>query len=80
MFGTKGLTVGKLPSKFKEEIPPKPFDIDTNIEARKKWSKLKRAICDANETKDSKILLTKSIFEIAEDYEKQPKSIFSRSV
>ena len=72
----KGLTVGKLPSKYKEEIPPKPFDIDTNIEARKEWSKLKRLICDANETKDSKILLTKSIFEIAEDYEKQPRVFF----
>ena len=37
----KGLTVGKLPSKFKEEIPPKPFDIDTNIEARKEGANLK---------------------------------------
>ena len=72
----KGLTVGKIPSKFKEEIPPKPFDIDTNTEARKAWSRTKRVICDANETRESKILLTKSIFEIAEEYEKQPKIFF----
>ena len=72
----KGLTIGKIPSKFKEEIPPKPHDIDTNTEARKAWSRTKRVICDANETRESKILLTKSIFEIAEEYEKHPKIFF----
>ena len=51
----KGLTIGKLPENFEEPIPPKPHDIDTNEEAKKKWSSDKSIICDANETRASKI-------------------------
>ena len=72
----KGLTVGKLPSSVKEEVPPKPFDIDTNEEARKAWSKIKRAIFDANETRESKILLTKSIIDIATEFQQHPHVYF----
>ena len=72
----KGLTVGKLPSSVAEEIPPNPFDIDTNIEARRAWSKTKRAIIDANETRESKILLTKSILDIATEFQQHPNIYF----
>ena len=64
----KGLTVGKIPSKYMEPIPPKPFDIATNEEARNEWKRRKRAICDYNETLESKVLLFDKLFEIANDY------------
>jgi len=72
----KGLTVGKMPSSVAEEIPPKPFDIATNLEARREWSRIKRAICDANETRTSKVLLFENIFKIADDYVKYDKISF----
>lgn len=64
----KGLTIGKIPSKFNLPIPPKPFDIATNKEARINWSRQKKAICDYNATLDSKRLLFAKIFSIATDY------------
>lgn len=72
----KGLTVGRLPSSVAEEVPPKPFDIDTNIEARREWSKIKRAIFDANETRESKILLTDAVIKIATEFQQHPNVYF----
>ena len=72
----KGLTVGKLPSSVEQEVPPAPFDIATNEEARKNWSRVKRAILDANETMTSKVLLFENLFKIAKDYVKYDKISF----
>jgi len=74
----KGLTVGKLPMNKQEPIPPKPFDIDTNEEAKKKWCRMKRVICDENETRASKTLLTEQILSIANDYSQYPKIYFPK--
>ena len=73
----KGLTIGKLPENFEEPIPPKPHDIDTN-EVAKKNGLAKRIICDANETRASKILLTQQILNIANDYSQYPQIYFPK--
>ena len=54
------------------------FDIDTNEVARKAWSRAKRIICDANETRESKILLTQQILNIANDYSQYPQIYFPK--
>ena len=35
----RGISVGKFKPITHHEIPPKPFDIDTNVEARKEWKR-----------------------------------------
>ena len=72
----KGLTVGKLPSRYSIPFPPKPFDIATNEEARKDYSRKKRAVHDARETQSSKILLFEGIFNLATDYAQYPNIYF----
>jgi len=64
----KGLDIAGLPGGKLEE-PNKPFDIATNEEARKDYSRRKKAICDYNATIDSKALLTVKIFSVADTYE-----------
>ena len=63
-----GLDIAGLPSG-KLEDPIKPFDIATNEDARKDYSRRKKAICDYNATIDSKALLTIKIFSVADTYE-----------
>lgn len=58
-----GLPTGKIP------LPPKPFDIATNVEARKEYSRKASPIYTYNATIDSKKLLTDKIFSVANTYE-----------
>tara|TARA_B100000085_G_scaffold282611_2_gene311463 strand:- start:750 stop:2486 length:1737 start_codon:yes stop_codon:yes gene_type:complete len=64
----KGLAVAGLPSG-KIELPPKPFDIATNEEARREYSRKALAVHNYNSTIDSKALLTEKIFTVADTYE-----------
>ena len=54
---------GKLP------LPPKPFDIATNAEARKEYSRKASPIYSYNSTIDSKAILTEKIFSVADSYQ-----------
>ena len=64
----KGLPLAGLPSS-KIPLPPKPFDIGTNEEARKDYSRKALAVHNYNATIDSKALLTEKIFSVADTYE-----------
>ena len=64
----KGLPLAGLPSN-KIPLPPKPFDIGTNEEARKDYSRKALAVHNYNATIDSKALLTEKIFSVADTYE-----------
>ena len=37
----RGIAVGKFKPITHHEVPPKPFDIDTNVESRKEWKRSK---------------------------------------
>ena len=47
-------SLGGLPQKHRIEEPPKPFDIDTNEEARKEWRKEAHAVFLENRELDGK--------------------------
>ena len=64
----KGLPIAGLPSG-KLPLPPKPFDIATNKEARREYSRKASPIYSYNSTIDSKAILTEKIFEVADTYE-----------
>lgn len=53
-----GSTIGDLPARYDEEIPPKPFDIETNEEARLVWRKSAAAVHRRNiETRSRRLSL-----------------------
>lgn len=54
-----------MPKADGEEIPPKPIDIDTNLEARKEWSRKKAATLRENQRLISKIVKTSQQLQIA---------------
>ena len=71
-----GGVVGKMPHMDKIPLPPKPFDIATNKEAKAQYSRLARPIHEANATARSQILLITKLLEIAKDYDQYPENTF----
>lgn len=67
-----GLQCASLPSAILESLPPRPFDIETNEEARKGWRKLAREVHFRNAGRRGRILATARTVAVASkmvDYE-----------
>jgi DNA-directed RNA polymerase len=62
-----GAEVAGLPSKEILEVPPKPFDIEENEEARNEWKRSAKAVHEANAAARSGRILTQQIINSAED-------------
>ena len=57
----RGISVGKFRPVIQHEVPPKPFDIDTNEESRRKWkteAKLARELQKAEVRKSCRTRMT----------------------
>lgn len=66
-------SLGGLPSKFNEEEPPKPFDIDTNEEARKEWRSAAYKVHTRNREIASKRVGFIQMLDTAKRYQLFPK-------
>ena len=64
-----GSVVGKLPSTENIPLPPKPFDIATNEDARKRWKRKASQIHQENATLKSKRLLIDKLIWVANEYQ-----------
>tara|TARA_A200000113_G_scaffold226000_1_gene249331 strand:- start:18359 stop:20788 length:2430 start_codon:yes stop_codon:yes gene_type:complete len=64
----------------KPELPPKPFDIETNEEARKKWKKQASEAYAEHKRKRSKYLLQLMQLGIAEAYQDEDEIFFCYNV
>ncbi len=62
------ITAGGLPSTHGEEIPSKPIDIDTNLEARRKWRKLAAKTHYDNEAEESRRLQVVQVLWLANKF------------
>ena len=71
-----GSVVGKLPSTENIPLPPKPFDIATNEEARKRWKRKASQIHQENATLKSKRLLIDKLIWVANEYQNYPKHYY----
>ncbi len=72
LWAHTNITFGKLPSREDDPKPPKPVDIDTNLEARKVWRREASKVIAGNLKNASKRLMVDSIIRTAEkfkDYE-----------
>ena len=72
----KGLVVGKLPSFKNLDLPPRPFDIATNEEARNVWKRQASKIHAENRKMKSKRLQVLRTISIAEDYKHRERFYF----
>ena len=72
-FWDIGHDVAGLPAREGQEIPPKPFDIDTNEEARNDWRKLAAKVYQANTEERSKRLSVMFTLDVANRYKQYPE-------
>jgi len=71
-----GSVVGKLPSTENIPLPPKPFDIATNEEAKTKWKRKAAKVYSDNAELKSKRLLIDKILWVAEEYDQYPEHYY----
>lgn len=64
--------VAGLPPKENLEIPPKPADIDDNLEARRTWRRSAAAVHDANARSLATRLMMTKVLQLANDYRGKP--------
>lgn len=64
----RGHSLGGIPIRENIELPPKPFDIDDNEEARIAWRKEARAVHEENRVIDSKRFSFVTMLQTAQKY------------
>lgn len=74
------MTCSSLPRSDLEVIPPKPFDIDTNEEARRAWRVSAREVHERNINAKGKILAVMKTLSIAQRYVDKEKIYFPKCV
>ena len=67
-FWEQGSSIGGLPPREGKPIPPKPFDIETNEEARKAWRKKAADVHEINIANRSKLIQFGIVLDIAKRY------------
>lgn len=72
-FWERGHAVAGLPARTGQEIPSKPFDIETNEVARKEWRTRAAKVYQANTQERSKRLSVAFTIDVAERYNQYPK-------
>lgn len=75
-FWERGHALAKLPAREGQEIPPKPFDIETNEEARMEWRKRAAKVHQANSQERSKRLSVAFTLDVASRYNEYPRLFF----
>ena len=76
----ENIEVGKLIHREKLPDPPKPDDIDTNKEARKKWSQAAGQVRDMNFRAISRRLRAMQTLEIAQRFKEDEEIFFPHSL
>ncbi len=71
-----GVSIGDTPSKALEELPPKPSDIDTNEEAKKKWKHEARDVRTRNIKQTSRIIQVAKTLAIADRFQNEEAIYF----
>lgn len=72
-FWERGHALAGLPAREGQEIPPKPFDIETNEEARLEWRKRAAKVYQGNTEERSKRLSVIFTLDVAQRYAKYPR-------
>lgn len=72
-FWERGHALAGLPSREGQEIPSKPFDIDTNEEARAEWRKKAAKVYQQNTEERSKRLSVIFTLDVAARYNEYPR-------
>ncbi len=72
-FWERGHALAGLPAREGQEIPVKPFDIETNEESRSEWRKLAAKVYQGNTEERSKRLNIVFTIDLAERYSQFPK-------
>lgn len=72
-FWERGHALAGLPSREGHEVPPKPFDIETNEEARKDWRKRAAKVYQDNTQERSKRISVAFALDVAQRYNQYPK-------
>lgn len=72
-FWELGHAQAGLPARDGQEIPPKPFDIETNEEARTEWRKKASKVYQGNTEERSKRLSVAFTLDIAKRYNGYPR-------
>lgn len=75
-FWERGHELAGLPAREGAEIPPKPFDIETNDEARVEWRKRAAKVHQANSQERSKRLSVALTLDVASRYNDYPRLFF----
>jgi DNA-directed RNA polymerase len=75
-FWERGHALAELPAREGAEIPPKPFDIETNEEARLEWRKRAAKVHQANSQERSKRLSVAFTLDVATRYNQYPRIYF----
>lgn len=69
-----------LPPAELESFPPKPFDIDTNEDARREYSKAKAAVHTRNAQMKGKVLATEKTIMVATELENEDTIYFPKFI
>ena len=64
----RGISVGKFRPVMQHEIPPKPFDIDTNEESRRKWKTAKKISLELQAAEVRKSCRTRMTMEVVREF------------
>ena len=65
----RGISVGKFRPVIQHEIPPKPFDIDTNEESRRKWKTEARINYELQKAEVRKSCRTRMTMDVVREFE-----------
>ena len=71
--------MGKLPNRDDLPLPPKPFDIADNIEARVNWKRKSAKVYEYNAKLKSKRLQIQKVMEIANKYQNEDTMYFPKN-
>ncbi|MTD92901.1 hypothetical protein GIW81_00975 [Hyphomicrobium sp. xq] len=71
-----GLQIEGLPSREDLPLPPRPYDIDTNDDARRKWRRATAPVWDYNSRAVAKRILVARTLWIAEQFVDEPTIYF----
>lgn len=72
-FWERGHSLAGLPAREGQEVPPKPFDIETNEEARLDWRKRAAKVHQGNTQERSKRLSVAFTLDVATRYNDYPR-------
>jgi DNA-directed RNA polymerase len=71
-----GIEVSDLPVQDRSPLPPKPLDIDTDEDAKKKWKHEAAIVYQANIARRSRVLLASKTLWLAQKYEHEEAFYF----